>query len=536
LKLRRRIKVKGLVNILALFLLTSISALAQPWTCNSTGESQTIIFEDLEKILIEGETVSKGDVIGVFYNHGQENWECIGELLVQESSGEKSMETKGVLFSELTPVEILNNVEFRVWDKSKNCITVVNQENLGIDGQSLFDSNNTEAVIQDLLASEINIEYPRQVFCEGEGEFSPHLPFSDGNVHFFAEGVETLSIDQETGLIDVAQSKPGGYFITMESNYCLASNELEIEIIERPEIQVPERICSYPVVLSLDNPEGVITWNQYWRKPNFVVNEAKDVFVKVENRGCVFNDEVTIKFEPLDQNKYDYEIEPAQCDEKGQIKTFFTEGYSNPTGTFIAGKYILELNEFEPVNDGVYPLYFQYDNGCVDTLPVTFSILSPNAPSVQGLSYEVEPVVCKEKGKITLLIDSIIGSAPYTYLLDGIEYETPVFENLSNAFYNLEIVDSKGCSTAYEEVIEVGKLGCSDHYFYPDLDGGSVTTTFKIETAGDTRIYDREGNEVRSLTTPASWDGRDSHGSLVPMGEYYIITDEEVSQKITVFR
>jgi hypothetical protein len=67
--------------------------------------------------------------------------------------------------------------------------------------------------------------------------------------------------------------------------------------------------------------------------------------------------------------------------------------------------------------------------------------------------------------------------------------------------------------------------------FYPLLD-----YNYYIRAIGSTKIYNSEGRMIKELTTPSDWDGSDQSGQLVPMGQYYIITNDKEKSALTVLK
>ena len=50
------------------------------------------------------------------------------------------------------------------------------------------------------------------------------------------------------------------------------------------------------------------------------------------------------------------------------------------------------------------------------------------------------------------------------------------------------------------------------------------------------KIYDKNGSLVKELDAPAYWDGTNSGGAMLPMGNYVIVTDKGKPVNITIIR
>lgn len=66
-------------------------------------------------------------------------------------------------------------------------------------------------------------------------------------------------------------------------------------------------------------------------------------------------------------------------------------------------------------------------------------------------------------------------------------------------------------------------------YFSPNGDG--VSDTYYIPYAGKADIYDRNGKHIKTLTTPAFWDGTNNGGELLPPGIYFLNVNEDLQKQ-----
>ena len=73
-----------------------------------------------------------------------------------------------------------------------------------------------------------------------------------------------------------------------------------------------------------------------------------------------------------------------------------------------------------------------------------------------------------------------------------------------------------------------------ESYFSPNGDG--VADSYFIENTGKTTIYDRSGCLVKSMPTPAYWDGTNEKGEIAAPGIYFLIANEDSQKTVTLIR
>lgn len=128
------------------------------------------------------------------------------------------------------------------------------------------------------------------------------------------------------------------------------------------------------------------------------------------------------------------------------------------SGAFFAGDdYEYSLNGsvyqqdsiFKDLEAGDYTVYAKNQNGCVNTREMTIS--QPSAPVIQ---LELDEVKCKGGDDGILTINMTGATAPYTFSLDGLNFQTEnIFLNLSAGVYDISIIDANGC--AFNSVFEM---------------------------------------------------------------------------------
>jgi gliding motility-associated-like protein len=73
-----------------------------------------------------------------------------------------------------------------------------------------------------------------------------------------------------------------------------------------------------------------------------------------------------------------------------------------------------------------------------------------------------------------------------------------------------------------------------DAAFSPNGDG--ISDTYYLENAGKTVIYDKFGATIKTLNTPAYWDGRKTSGEMSLPGLYFLVTNESQQKMVTLVR
>jgi hypothetical protein len=73
-----------------------------------------------------------------------------------------------------------------------------------------------------------------------------------------------------------------------------------------------------------------------------------------------------------------------------------------------------------------------------------------------------------------------------------------------------------------------------DAAFSPNGDG--ISDTYFLENAGKTVIYDKYGQTIKELKTPAYWDGSKLNGEVANPGIYFIVCNETQQKTVTLVR
>jgi hypothetical protein len=193
---------------------------------------------------------------------------------------------------------------------------------------------------------------------------------------------------------------------------------------------------------------------------------------------------------------------------------------------------------------GTYQVQIVSSQCLVSANPITLTILPAQADNfdISKLNYALLSPGCKTLGSLQINTKSIVGKKPFVFRLtntsnaETVTNTSGIFE-VKEGVYSIAIRDSTGKEATFSNPINViGKEDCfKNPLLIPDSKDGQQQTIF-IPEAGMAKILDKEGKVIRNIQVPAEWDGTDSKGSPVPMGDYYLFIDEQQNKVITVIR
>lgn len=143
------------------------------------------------------------------------------------------------------------------------------------------------------------------------------------------------------------------------------------------------------------------------------------------------------------------------------------------------------------------------------------------------LSYHATEVQCQQGAEITIQEAGIKkGKRPYSYTLTATETgkklysSSPSFKNLFELAYQIELTDATGCKMSNTIALK-GKTAKDCKGLVIVDDDNSPNNNVFLDEQGTARIYDKTGQLVQTLSTPATWDGTNQHGEFRP--GYYVI-------------
>jgi len=150
----------------------------------------------------------------------------------------------------------------------------------------------------------------------------------------------------------------------------------------------------------------------------------------------------------------------------------------------------------------------------------SFHLLVSPCLDVSKITYASTEINCVTPGTITVNYAASTSGLVYT-LIDQAgtvsSSATGLFTGLTKPNYTLKIKNAV-CERAYPATITLQQNDCKEVFITP----GSVDENSKVSfyDSGKVVIYDKSGRVVKKLTIPASWDGRNEQGKIVP--GYYI--------------
>ena len=194
---------------------------------------------------------------------------------------------------------------------------------------------------------------------------------------------------------------------------------------------------------------------------------------------------------------------------------------------------VLTLSNITEMNAGRYTCIITNNTPRLTGITLharSYSILVEPCIKFSYINYEITANDCSKGAAIQIDHTQISAlNTPLTYALhplnnqSSITSASAVLNDVMPGRYSLTISDVNNCSVELQNYIFIPvPAGCMDS-FTPNGDG--LEDTYLIDKPGYTKIYNKNGTLIRTLNTPAAWDGSDESGKLCPMGYYIIIID-----------
>lgn len=192
------------------------------------------------------------------------------------------------------------------------------------------------------------------------------------------------------------------------------------------------------------------------------------------------------------------------------------------------------------VNDaGTYACLVTNSNYPGITISAFRSVITVlDCPSAADISVIVtHSITCENNGAMEVSVNNVYTNQIDYILTSSITGKNTMnqhghFQNLNETTYKLSIQLGSACVIQYPQTVVLEKSICNETYFTPDGDQDRDEIVF--ETTGSIVIYDKSGKLINTITTPGSWDGKDSKGNLVPLGLYIVKTDQNKIVYISV--
>ncbi|WP_458626527.1 T9SS type B sorting domain-containing protein [Winogradskyella sp. PC D3.3] len=306
---------------------------------------------------------------------------------------------------------------------------------------------------------------------------------------------------------------PGIYTATITSeNGCIFSED--ITITEPPLLSVTAAITS-----PLNCTEGEITVypvggtppyfyfvngsTEFQTVPEIVVTTAGDYDITVtDSNNC--SADVTITVEAISGPEFNVDVTDIACADNTD-SGMLTINVTNPNGNSISysidgGLTFFDSNVFTNLTVGNYDVVLEYTSGtdvCVtDPLTVTINSSEP----IDGTIDLTTPLTCLTNGTITVT-NVTGGNAPYTYSIDGVQYQSsPIFNDLTQGTYTIIVKDDSGC-TSGTNTITIDALDPPTDLMF---DNSPVTCPTNEATITITGTTGGTGTLEYQITAPAS--------------------------------
>ncbi|MBO9703842.1 MAG: hypothetical protein J7604_26785 [Sporocytophaga sp.] len=348
----------------------------------------------------------------------------------------------------------------------------------------------------------------------------------DGYFYQWNTGNQEKSITVDTsGLYTV---KTGNEFCTvLDSIFITLKKPVQFDLGKDTSV-----LCLSP--FNLSGPPGYkYQWETGDHSQTIQVNKSGKYYLTlIDGDGCKSIDSITVDFsKAADMPAINLGSDTIVCASSFIIK-------SNTSGVSYTWSTGEKADSIKVQATGIYTLTVKDQNGCSnsDDIAVEFK----DGFSVGNISVEIINPPCNENISVKLNPDSLYGAFPYTYDLikDGfVVSNSPngIFNNVQEGNYNFEIRDSQGCKAlSSNNIITVKKAEpCPEKVL---AFTGTSQPSYFIGFPGTTKIYDMSGLLIKTIPTPAEWDGTGNNGEVVPMGDYIIVCGENQKIVVTVIK
>lgn len=199
----------------------------------------------------------------------------------------------------------------------------------------------------------------------------------------------------------------------------------------------------------------------YQNSPTFTVNAPGSYYVTViDANGCTdISDTPTIVYPKLALSAVLDKVLSCSTPMEAQITLTATNG-NNASYTYAYstdGTNFTDMgsNVFNTTTPGSYTFRVTDANGCTTTTSTAFVLTAPVSPEITTID-KTQDIYCngESTASIKVNIDSTKGLAPFTYSIDGTNFQNSnVFSNLAAGDYTVTLRDSNGCTNTMDTTI-----------------------------------------------------------------------------------
>lgn len=169
-----------------------------------------------------------------------------------------------------------------------------------------------------------------------------------------------------------------------------------------------------------------------------------------DQAGCTFSTTATVG-QITGPTAIQVQANPSTCGQaNGSANVSGTTGGTAPYLYNWENSGFSNVTSFSNLSAGTYSLEVRDINNCIHTQNVVINDL----PGPTDLSVNSTAVDCGQTNGTITITSTLGGNAPYTYSIDGINFQsTTTFSNLSAGTYTVQVLDANNCS--YSETIAV---------------------------------------------------------------------------------
>ena len=158
-------------------------------------------------------------------------------------------------------------------------------------------------------------------------------------------------------------------------------------------------------------------------------------------------------------------------------------------------------------------------NPCITFSSIDYAIINADC---DGSTVVIDPLyILALNTPLSFTLQPLNNQPAITYISDTLK-------NVLPGRYSLIINDTNQCTVNLQNYVSIPvPLECTAS-FTPNGDGHQ--DVYFIEATGVAKIYSKNGTLVRTIQSPAAWDGSDQSGKLCSMG-YYLIVINGIEKK-----
>ncbi|MUU77036.1 T9SS type B sorting domain-containing protein [Winogradskyella endarachnes] len=305
----------------------------------------------------------------------------------------------------------------------------------------------------------------------------------------------------------------GTYTATIESeNGCVVSEEIEI-------VEPALLTATIALTTPLSCEDGVVTVypvggtspyyyfvngsTDFQSTSDIIVSSAGTYNVEVvDANNC--STTVSINVDAIAEPEYNVTKTDITCEDDGNTGTI-TVNLTNANGSTIlysidGGTTYQNSNTFTGLSDGSYDVVLQYTSGTAECTTTPETIVINSGASIVGTADLTAPLTCLDNGTITVT-NVTGGDAPYTYSIDGVNFQTSnIFNDLSQGTYTIIVQDDNGCTSATNEITIAALNPPTDLTF----DHTAITCPTNTSTITITGVTGGIGTLEYQITAPVS--------------------------------